>query len=72
MKLRWMSFPLLLFAAVPAYSQAKWVHPLPRGHTLYDIVFLDNNTAIAVGECGTILVTLAEDGSAEVAAKGEL
>ena len=49
--------PLLLVLSAPAFAQTSWLHPQPQGNTLKDIVFLDNSTAIAVGEHGTILVT---------------
>jgi photosystem II stability/assembly factor-like uncharacterized protein len=46
------------FAVVSAaHAQWTWHHPQPQGHTLNDIVFLDNMTAIAVGEAGTVLVS---------------
>ena len=57
MKRWWLLCSPLLLAAGPAHAQWSWVHPLPQGHTLYDIVFLDNTTAIAVGEYTTVLVT---------------
>lgn len=33
------------------------MYPKPQGHDLRDVVFLDNETAIAVGESGTIIAT---------------
>lgn len=48
---------LLLAAPAPAGAQWSWVYPKPQGQTLYDVAFLDNSTAIAVGEYGTIMVT---------------
>ena len=49
----------LLVLTLPrlAFSQWHWAHPLPQGHTLHDVVFMDNNTAIAVGDVGTVMVT---------------
>lgn len=48
---------ILLSLSAPSFSQSQWRLPQPQGHTLNDIVFLDNNTAIAVGEFGTVMVT---------------
>ncbi|HKW15642.1 MAG TPA: YCF48-related protein [Candidatus Krumholzibacteria bacterium] len=49
---------LILFAfPIAASAQWHWAHPQPQGHTLRDVVFLDDNTAIAVGDVGTIMVT---------------
>jgi photosystem II stability/assembly factor-like uncharacterized protein len=55
---RLLSTALLLSAfAVPANAQWHWAHPQPQGHTLRDVVFLDDNDAIAVGDVGTIVVS---------------
>jgi len=40
-----------------AHAEWSWLFPQPQGHTLNDIVFLDNSTAVAVGGYGTVLVT---------------
>ncbi len=48
---------VLLVSATPASAQWTWLNPKPQGHTLNDIEFLDDNTAIAVGNAGTIVVT---------------
>ncbi|HET6348268.1 MAG TPA: YCF48-related protein, partial [Candidatus Krumholzibacteria bacterium] len=50
-------FLILLIAPISASAQWTWVHPMPQGNTLRDVVFLTNTTAIAVGDYGTILVT---------------
>jgi photosystem II stability/assembly factor-like uncharacterized protein len=59
MKTRTILITLLVLSSAPrlAFSQWSWAHPQPQGHTLHDVVFLDDNTAIAVGEVGTIVVT---------------
>jgi len=58
MKLRIAASSLaILFASAPAFAQWTWLNPKPQGHTLHDVEFLDDNTAIAVGEAATILVT---------------
>jgi photosystem II stability/assembly factor-like uncharacterized protein len=48
---------LLLILPVSSFAGWSWLYPQPQGHNLSDIVFLDNTTAIAVGEATTILVT---------------
>jgi len=35
----------------------QWVNPLPQGNTLFDVHIFDANTAIAVGDAGTIMKT---------------
>jgi photosystem II stability/assembly factor-like uncharacterized protein len=40
-----------------AFAQWSWVYPQPQGHNLNDIVFLDSQTAVGVGERGTVVVT---------------
>ncbi|HXV14994.1 MAG TPA: YCF48-related protein [Candidatus Krumholzibacteria bacterium] len=57
MRLQSLFLLLVVLAAGPARSEWTWRYPQPQGHTLYDIVFLTNTTAIAVGEAGTVLVT---------------
>jgi len=57
MRLPLLAALLLPVLAAPANAQWHWAHPLPQGHTLHDVVFLDDNTAIAVGDVGTIMVT---------------
>jgi photosystem II stability/assembly factor-like uncharacterized protein len=53
-----LSIGLVVVAfAVPANAQWHWAHPQPQGHTLRDVVFLDDNNAIAVGDVGTIVVS---------------
>ncbi len=48
---------VLVFGAVPTHAEWTWLHPQPQGHALYDVEFLDDDTAIAVGDVGTVLVT---------------
>jgi photosystem II stability/assembly factor-like uncharacterized protein len=36
-------------------SQWHWQHPIPTGNTLNDIHMFDENTAVAVGDVGTII-----------------
>lgn len=58
MKLRILASALLILAtSTPAFAQWTWLNPKPQGHTLNDVEFLDDNTAIAVGDAGTIMVT---------------
>lgn len=55
---------LLLFVLTPRLAAAgfRWLEPSPQGNDLRNIVFLDNVTAIAAGEGGTVMVT--HDGGA--------
>lgn len=57
--MRYVALVAAILIASPSLARAQWSwsYPKPQGHTLYDIVFLDNDTAIAVGEFGTIMVT---------------
>lgn len=50
---------LSLVAMVPdrAHAQWTWLYPKPQGHNLYDVEFLTDTRAIAVGEGATIAVT---------------
>ena len=48
---------LFLCVSTPASAQWTWLNPKPQGHTLHDVEFLDDDTAIAVGDAGTIMVT---------------
>jgi len=58
MRLRVLGTVLLILASsTPALAQWTWLNPKPQGHTLHDVEFLDDDTAIAVGEVGTIMVT---------------
>lgn len=57
MKLLALILAILVLSVSGAHAQWSWAYPKPQGHTLYDVVFLDNTTAIAVGEYGTIMVT---------------
>ncbi len=34
-----------------------WQYPKPQGNTLHDIFIFDQNTAIAVGDLGTVIKT---------------
>jgi len=47
---------LLLFALKSATAQTTWTwqNPLPQGNSLADIEFINANTAVAVGDGGTI------------------
>ena len=47
----------LLMCAAAAHAQWSWLHPKPQGHNLYDVEFLTDTAAIAVGEAATIAVT---------------
>lgn len=57
MKLVPVAAAILLVSTSSAHAQWLWSYPTPQGHELYDVVFLDNDTAIAIGEFGTIMVT---------------
>jgi len=48
---------LFLCFAAPAMAQWSWIHPRSQGNSLNDIVFLDENTAIAVGNASTVMRT---------------
>ena len=48
---------LSLFIIVDLHAQWFWQNPLPQGQTLKDEHVFDENTAIAVGEAGTIIKT---------------
>lgn len=48
---------LFALASTPVHAQWTWLNPKPQGHTLNDVEFLDDNTAIAVGEAGTVMIT---------------
>ena len=48
---------LFLCVSTSALAQWTWLNPKPQGHTLNDVEFLDDDTAIAVGEAGTVMVT---------------
>ncbi len=48
---------ILLTSNLCAFCQWSWVNPLPQGNTIHDVKFIGSNSAIAVGECGTILKT---------------
>ena len=59
-KLYEKALPILL--ALLTFNNAnaqgwKWCNPTPQGNTLKSCDFSDNNTGLAVGECGTILLT---------------
>ena len=47
----------LLSNKMMAQSGWFWQNPLPQGQTLNDVQLIDENTAIAVGEAGTIIKT---------------
>ncbi|MBN8586347.1 MAG: T9SS type A sorting domain-containing protein [Ignavibacteria bacterium] len=55
-KLSILSF-LIFLSISNAFSQSGWFwqNPLPQGNTIYDILMIDNNNVIAVGDGGTIL-----------------
>ena len=49
----------LLFSFIHfSYSQWEWQNPYPQGNTLTDVVFLNEYTGWAVGDCGTVIKTM--------------
>ncbi|HEX6790038.1 MAG TPA: YCF48-related protein [Candidatus Krumholzibacteria bacterium] len=40
-----------------AHAQWTWLYPKPHGNNLYDVTFVSDITAIAVGDVGTIMVS---------------
>ncbi|MEI6683924.1 MAG: YCF48-related protein [Bacteroidota bacterium] len=48
---------ILLTSNLCAFGQWDWVNPLPQGNIIHDVKFIGANSAIAVGDCGTILKT---------------
>ena len=60
LKLMPIIITLIIIKALPALTQNsgwKWQNPLPQGNTLYDIEAIDLQTAITVGQSGTIMKT---------------
>jgi photosystem II stability/assembly factor-like uncharacterized protein len=58
MRTFFISFALLFaFCAVKAQDAWLWQNPLPQGNHLNDVVVVDENKMIAVGNGGTILTT---------------
>ena len=39
------------------FAQWFWQNPLPQGNTLEDVTFIGSDTAVAVGNFGTIMKT---------------
>ena len=53
-----ISFLVLIFTiTISAQQQWFWQNPLPQGHNLYDVKFIDENNGWAVGGYGSILKT---------------
>ena len=50
-------FVTIQFTTGHAQLQWTWQNPLPQGNTLKDLCIIDENTAVAVGYCGTIIKT---------------
>lgn len=50
-----MSF--LVIPATHAHAAWSWLYPTPHGNNLNDVTFVNDATAIAVGEVGTIMVS---------------
>lgn len=57
-----LAFSLIALVSESAHAQWTWLHPKPQGHNLYDVEFLTDTRAIAVGEGATIAIT--DDGGA--------
>lgn len=66
-----VSFCALLLAAVVASGQGwEWQNPLPQGHDLRAVRFLDGANGWAVGDEGTILHTTDGGSTWEVQSSG--
>ncbi|MEI7660866.1 MAG: YCF48-related protein [Bacteroidota bacterium] len=48
---------VLLTQGFATFAQWNWVNPKPQGNTIRDIKFTGSTTAVAAGDCGTILKT---------------
>jgi len=62
---------LFILLASPVHAQWTWLYPKPQGHNLYDVEFLSDNVAIAVGEVGAVMVTHDAGVSWSISAKTE-
>lgn len=59
LKTYWLVFVIFCAISFSGFAQQgwQWGNPLPQGNTLYDVHLFDANTAIAVGEAGTLMKT---------------
>ena len=59
MKTKFLSLVILLFMfeQISAQQGWQWQYPKPQGNTLRDIFVFNQNTAIAVGDLGTVIKT---------------
>jgi len=56
--MKYLFITLILFTiALLPQSNWQWINPLPTGNTLNKVVHLSANTAVAVGDAGTIIKT---------------
>ena len=46
-----------LSISLKAQNPWQWQNPLPQGNTLNDIIVIGQNSAIAVGQAGTVMKT---------------
>jgi len=60
----YFTLAIILFLSTVSLAQDGWFfqNPYPQGNTLYDVFIFDENTAIAVGNEGTIIKTT-DDGA---------
>ncbi len=63
-----ITFALFVISPGSAIAQPEWTwqNPLPQGNTLVDVQTIDENTIIAVGSAGTVLMTVDSGESWEV------
>jgi photosystem II stability/assembly factor-like uncharacterized protein len=64
-----------MLVALPASGSGQdgpwsWVHPTPQGHPLNAVAWVDDQTAVAVGETGTIVRSGDGDASWRIVAGG--
>ncbi len=63
MKTKYLPLIILLFSVSQAFSQTantggwQWQYPKPQGNTLRDIYVFNKDTAVAVGDLGTVIKT---------------
>lgn len=49
---------VLLQSQIPGYSQYKWINPKPQGNTLNSVFFANDQTGYAVGNFGTVIMSV--------------
>lgn len=48
---------LMLLCSFRLSAQWRWMNPQPQANSLSSVYYIDKNTAVSVGACGTILKT---------------